>query len=652
MPDALSPAAEGAALPVLRLPPALLAALPHLPGFWPDRQAQPAPPGHPPDALPAEAPVPSGAGRLRWTPGPFRPARLAGREVPVLLVMAEQTDPVGAALAVPGRPDEAALAAARAVMARVVAGRIGAPPGLPDPGLAMLGVAAGGAEDSAAGGAVDGATGRRARLLLDPADPAEAPAAAARLAALRATPGGPVLLVRDPFRPGRPALDPALPALDPWTLLDAAAELHGASRDLALLALAAGVALRDGPLAGAEPAAVWARLLAATRAADPFTGQPCSIEAGLDLLALWKAREAEGRGVATCLGVHPYKHERVRELLASAAPPPAFCGTMRQAVAVARRRGGALLAWSASAPPDLRARCAAAGVPLLWLEDGFVRSAGLGAAFRAGASFALDRHGPYYDPAIESDLARLLATADFAPALLGRASALRRALVARGVTKYNLGGAVPEIAAPPGRRRLLVPGQVEDDASVRQGGGAIRSNLDLLRAVRAAEPDAFLIYKPHPDIEAGFRRGRIPAAMLAGLADQVLHQAPMAALFDRVDAVHTLTSLTGFEALLRGLPVTCWGRPFYAGWGLTEDRGDPPPGLPPRRRRLALDELVAGALILYPRCVDPLTRLPCPPEVLLDRMARPELFPPGRRARLRAVQGAVMRWVARLRGWR
>ena len=240
----------------------------------------------------------------------------------------------------------------------------------------------------------------------------------------------------------------------------------------------------------------------------------------------------------------------------------------------------------------------------------------------------------------------------FDAALLDRAAALRRAVVARGVTKYNLGGELPAIAAPPGRRVVLVPGQVEDDASVRLGGGALRRNIDLLRAVRAAEPDAFLIYKPHPDIEAGFRTGRIAADELPGLADQVLERAPMAKLLDRVDAVHVLTSLTGFEALLRGLPVTCWGMPFYAGWGLTDDRGALPPGMLPRRRRATLDELVAAALILYPRCIDPLTLLPCAPELLVERMDRPELFPTGKLAALRAAEGWVRRGLARLGGRR
>jgi capsular polysaccharide export protein len=66
-----------------------------------------------------------------------------------------------------------------------------------------------------------------------------------------------------------------------------------------------------------------------------------------------------------------------------------------------------------------------------------------------------------------------------------------------------------------------------------------------------------------------------------------------------VDEVHVLTSLAGFEALLRGVRVVVWGCPFYMGWGLTEDRES----LPRRTRRLGIDELVAAALIVYPTYV-------------------------------------------------
>ncbi|WP_431272613.1 hypothetical protein [Dankookia sp. P2] len=175
---------------------------------------------------------------------------------------------------------------------------------------------------------------------------------------------------------------------------------------------------------------------------------------------------------------------------------------------------------------------------------------------------------------------------------------------------------------------------MEDDAAVRQGGSRLRGNLDLLRAVRAANPDAVILFKPHPDVEAGMRRGAVPEA--ATLADHVLRDLPIGPLYAVTNEVHCLSSLTGFEALLRGLRVVTWGRPFYAGWGLTEDR-DPPPR---RGRALSLDALVAGALILHLRCIDPRTGLPCPPELLVERLAAARGAPlqgPRTPARLRAL---------------
>src|SRR5205085_508908 len=142
-------------------------------------------------------------------------------------------------------------------------------------------------------------------------------------------------------------------------------------------------------------------------------------------------------------------------------------------------------------------------------------------------------------------------------------------------TKYNVGTA-RALPAAPGRRRLLVPGQVEDDQSVETGGAGVRSNLELLARVRAANPDAYILFKPHPDVEAGHRAGRAPRDAALRLADAYVPDAATPDLLEAVDEVHTLTSLMGFEALLRGLPVTTYGAPFYAGWGLTHDLAPAP----------------------------------------------------------------------------
>ena len=118
---------------------------------------------------------------------------------------------------------------------------------------------------------------------------------------------------------------------------------------------------------------------------------------------------------------------------------------------------------------------------------------------------------------------------------------------------------------------VLVPGQVESDASIAYGAPGVRSNLGLLEAVRARRPGDHLVYKPHPDVLAAKRPGDAGIDAARRWCDEIVTDIPMHRLLERVDEVQVLTSLAGFEALLRGKPVVCHGHPFYAGWGLTDD---------------------------------------------------------------------------------
>jgi capsular polysaccharide export protein len=161
--------------------------------------------------------------------------------------------------------------------------------------------------------------------------------------------------------------------------------------------------------------------------------------------------------------------------------------------------------------------------------------------------------------------------------------------------------------------------------------GAVGQSIgDLIERVRIAEPDAYLVYKPHPDVVAGLRKGLIDAD-----ADMVVTDADLLSLVDRADTVHILSSLAGFEALLRGKTVHVHGQPFYAGWGLTTDHNPPPR----RGRRLALSELVAGALIAYPRYCHPATGDPIEVEELVLLL--------GQNAKSSYDLGAARRWAAR-----
>lgn len=410
---------------------------------------------------------------------------------------------------------------------------------------------------------------------------------------------------------------------------------NGQRRPLALVAPGlppAQGALPAGPVAQAWLAAFGTpappNLLAAlpwTRFADPFTGLPCTALDAIPVLALWRATEAENRRIGTFLGMAGWKRAAIATAFGHGDGHAPFAGTAAQALAAE----GIILAWASALSPELDA------MDRVWrVEDGFIRSIGLGVNFAPAASLAVDAEGIHYDPRRPSRLERILSQTDFAPHL-ARAAALRRAITTRNITKYNLPGDVA-LPATVGRRRILAIGQVEDDASIRHGAGTVRTNAALLAAVRAAEPDAFIIYKPHPDVQTGYRRGYLPMREAKRWADLVIEGGNIGVLLAQVSGLHTMTSLAGFEALLRGVPVTCWGMPFYAGWGLTDDRHPPPR----RGRRLTLDELVAGTLLLYPRYQDPVTRLPCPPEVLLRRLAEPALWPPLSPAR----RGYVLWW--------
>jgi capsular polysaccharide export protein len=231
-------------------------------------------------------------------------------------------------------------------------------------------------------------------------------------------------------------------------------------------------------------------------------------------------------------------------------------------------------------------------------------------------SLICDDLGIYYDPKTESRLERLIQSS---PPLredqINRAKRLRKVLINQKLTKYNLTGKAYSL---PKGKLILVPGQVEDDASILRGSQSVQTNLDLLRIVRSKNPNDVIVYKPHPDVEARLRKGYIPVDDALLYADVQAKDADIAHLLSKVSEVHTITSLTGFEALLRRVKVTTYGVPFYAGWGLTTDMAS----IPARRtRRVDLYSLIYFALIAYPRYFDPVTKQACPVEVVVDRLS-------------------------------
>jgi capsular polysaccharide export protein len=376
-------------------------------------------------------------------------------------------------------------------------------------------------------------------------------------------------------------------------------------------------------------------ILGRTQFRDPFSGGASDAAAAIGLLGDWRRLIDSNRPTRAIFGVAGWKRPTVDALLWNGSAPPPY-GPSHVTGRRGLGKGDAALLWKSRVAKTLEPDLARRGVRIGEIEDGFIRSSGLGANCVPPLSIAVDYCGAHFDPAQPSDLELILQNADIDPAMIARAAALRERLVATGISKYGH-DAQPFAKAGGARRHVLVTGQVEDDRSVLTGGGGI-SNLDLLRQARALEPDAYLIYKPHPDVEAGHRKGRIADSDALALADQVERHAPIAGILASVDAIHVITSLAGFEGLMRGKQVVAHGTPFFAGWGLTTDLGSVPAR---RTRRRTLDELVAATLILYPRYLDPVSGLPCPVETLVDRMAVGETATITPLVRLRQWQGKV-----------
>ncbi|MEP2640566.1 capsular polysaccharide biosynthesis protein [Roseobacter sp.] len=412
--------------------------------------------------------------------------------------------------------------------------------------------------------------------------------------------------------------------ISPWTLFEGAIGVYTVSSQLGFEAIYAGHKPRvfgqpfyagwglthdEFPVQRRQRTLTRAQLFAAAMILypkwyDPFQDQLCDLTTAVETAAAEARAWREDHRGWVASGIRHWKRTPMQRIFGRQTPVR-FLDDPARAAATNRPH----MVWAS------RAGQSHSGA--INVEDGFIRSRGLGADLVAPMSLVLDDLGIYYDPTHPSRLERLIIDRTvLRPDQEARSRALIKVLVDQKISKYNLDG---DIAALPEGHRILVVGQVEDDASITTGTTTTRSNLDLLRATRAANPTARLIYKPHPDVEADLRPGACDGSELA---DYIAAHAEVSALLDQVQEVWTMTSLLGFEALLRGVSVTTLGAPFYAGWGLTTDLGAVP------ERRVAtptLAGLVHACLIDYPRYIDPLTGGACPVEVAVRRLVTGEL---------------------------
>lgn len=258
--------------------------------------------------------------------------------------------------------------------------------------------------------------------------------------------------------------------------------------------------------------------------------------------------------------------------------------------------------------------------PRLILEDGLVRSIGLGIEGTPGLSVIIDDIAPYYDATQPTRLEATL-SGDWELTLAQRArseSAISRITSLR-IAKYNHASDF-DLELP--KDSVLVVDQRAGDRSIQLGLGSPEAFSSMLQAAVRENPGRSIIVKLHPDAISGLRESSVAQF----LSDEFRHSGDIRvierdvnphALLDACSLVYTVTSGMGFEALMRGREVRCFGMPFYAGWGLTEDTLT----CPRRARPRTLLDVFHAAYIVHSRYYSPSLGRACDLEELLDYLA-------------------------------
>ena len=245
------------------------------------------------------------------------------------------------------------------------------------------------------------------------------------------------------------------------------------------------------------------------------------------------------------------------------------------------------------------------GVQPLHLEDGFLRSVHPG---RKSRPYALvrDHAGIYYDTTRPSDLENLLnAQVDVLSGIADDVARARRMIITHRLSKYNHAPHLSQSHLKSSdSRRILVVDQTVGDTSIAKGSANGATFDQMLRAALDEDQSATVYVKTHPEVTNGTKKGYFSelkeSKRIVLLRDAVN---PISLVLE-MDSVFTVTSTMGFEALLAGKPVSCFGIPWYSGWGVTDDRQF----CSRRNRSRSVDELFAAAYFHYTRYINPATK--------------------------------------------
>lgn len=244
-------------------------------------------------------------------------------------------------------------------------------------------------------------------------------------------------------------------------------------------------------------------------------------------------------------------------------------------------------------------------IPYLAMEDGFLRSIGLGVDGSPALSFSLDDIGVYYDATRPSRMENILNSTGWeTPELMEDAKRAMNLIKTNYLSKYNVGEILKEENfRQNGKKRILVVDQTFGDMSISLGLGNQQSFINMYNKAKEENPEADFYLKVHPDVIAGKKQGNITDIKEDENTILLTEDSNPLSLIEHMDKVYCVTSQMGFEALIMGKEVRCFGMPFYAGWGVTNDEII----LDRRKKVRTVEELFAASYIIYCTYLNPST---------------------------------------------
>ncbi len=265
------------------------------------------------------------------------------------------------------------------------------------------------------------------------------------------------------------------------------------------------------------------------------------------------------------------------------------------------------------------------GKKFIQIEDGFLRSLGLGVNGAPPYSIIQDEIGLYYDATCPSYLEKIIVDSHYSDVQIERSRNCINKIKKNRLTKYNTTQRCfkRNIEFKKYERSILVVDQRLGDTSIPYGLASEDTFKFMLETAIDENPDSEILIKTHPDALIGGKKSHYSKRSLKHNCQLIIEEYNPWSIFESVDHVYVVSSLMGFEALMADKKVSCFGVPFYSGWGLTDDRI----ALKRRERKVTLETLFYAAYIEYSKYINHKTKTVCEIEEVINDIIENNIIP-------------------------